>query len=364
MDTELSTKLEKLQALLVRRGLNAVLLQDIANFAWLTGGAASYINIAKDQGEAGLLITPSNRYLITNNIEAPRLQQEEMLESKGWEFVISPWYNTVDPIPRLTQGLRLGTDGHYPGDEDLSGDLACLRTDLLPEEQKRFRMLCQGCAQAMETTVACVKPGMQEFEIAAMLAEQTQRRGILPVVNLIATDERVYAYRHPLPTTKVLNRYAMLVLCGRQHGLIASITRLVHFGVMPRDLRSKVEAVAEIDAALIAATRPGRTLGEVFRTAQAKYAQLGYSDEWQMHHQGGPVGYNPRELIATTGAELVVKAGQAYAWNPSITGTKSEDSILVGDYGNDILTEIPGWPTRQIEIDGQRILRPVTLEVD
>jgi Xaa-Pro aminopeptidase len=364
MDAELEAKLAKIQVLLSERALDALLIQNVTNFAWITGGASSYVNTADNLGTASLLITPSRRYLITNNIEAPRLRQEEALDCQGWEFKISPWYEAVDTTAQLAHGLRLGADCHYPGAQDLSADLIRLRTDLLPEEQDRFRELCQGCAQAMQATVASLKPGMTEFEIAAILGEQAQRRELLPVVNLIATDERVYAYRHPLPTAKKLDRYAMLVLCGRKHGLVASLTRLVHFGAMPVDLCRKAQAVAEIDAALITATRPGRSLGEIFQIAQAKYAQLGFPDEWRLHHQGGPAGYLPREAFATPGSELVVKIGQVYAWNPSLTGTKSEDSIIVEKDGVDILTEIHGWPNLSIEVDGQCVPRPATLVLD
>jgi len=363
MNTELDAKLSQIQALLSERALDALLVQTVANFAWVTGGAASYVNIAQDLGLASLLITPTGRYLITNNIEAPRLRREEALEEQGWEFEIFPWYGAVDPIAHLTRGLRLGTDGHYPGAQDLSAELIRLRADLLPTEQKRFREVCQGCAQAMRATVDGLKPGMSEYEIAAILGEQAQRRELLPIVNLIATDERVYAFRHPLPTAKKLERYAMLVLCGRKYGLVASITRLVHFGAMPADLRRKAEAVAQIDAAFIAATRPGRTLGEIFQIAQSEYARLGYPAEWQLHHQGGLAGYRSREAVAVPGSDLMVKTGQVYAWNPSITGTKSEDSILVKTDGADILTEIPGWPAISIDVNRQRIPRPAILEI-
>ena len=50
---------------------------------------------------------------------------------------------------------------------------------------------------------------------------------------------------------------------------MASITRLVHFGPLPAELRRKAEAVAAIDAAMLAATVPGVTLGAVFAQAQA-----------------------------------------------------------------------------------------------
>jgi antitoxin VapB len=57
-----------------------------------------------------------------------------------------------------------------------------------------------------------------------------------------------------------------------------------------------------------------------------------------------------------------VGALQAYAWNPSITGTKSEDTMLVGDDGNEVITAMPGWPTIELKLDGKTIQRPAILE--
>lgn len=359
---ELETKLSKIQTLLTESKLDALLLQRVSNFAWATCGSSSYVNTADDQGVASLLITLSARYLVTNNIEAPHFRQEEELENQGWEFVVNPWHLADETIDKFTKGLRLGADGLYPGAEDVSSELARLRIDLLPEEQERFKVVCTGCAKAMDQAIHQLKPGMTEFEIAALLGKETQQLGILPVVNLIATDDRIFAYRHPLPTAKKLDRYAMLVLCGRKYGLVSSLTRLVHFGTLPDDLQHKAKAVAEIDASFIASTRPGQSLGHIFKQAQAKYAELGYADEWQLHHQGGPAGYNPREAVATPDSDTLVATGQVYAWNPSITGTKSEDTILVKADGAEIMTEIADWPMLRFEIDNQKISRPAILE--
>ena len=135
------------------------------------------------------------------------------------------------------------------------------------------------------------------------------------------------------------------------------------FGPLPTDLHRKAEAVAQIDAAMIAATRPGQTLGDVFAVAVETYWATGYGDEWRLHHQGGPAGYEPRESVVTPGSTDPVLAGQAYAWNPSITGTKSEDTILVGEHGNEVLTSIPGWPMLELSADGLILPRPAVLEV-
>lgn len=363
MSSELETKLSKINDILSTHNLGALLVQRVENFAWLTGGAASYVNTADNVGAASLLIMPSGRYLLTNNIEAARLQAKEKLDDQSWEFVISDWYQAADEISRLTKGLKLGTDGIYAGGIDVNAALTPLRMTLSPEEQERFRGLSKLCAQAMDTAIRKVKPGMTEFEIAALLNAETQDRGVLPIVNLIATDQRIYEFRHPLPTDKMLDKYAMMVLCGRQYGLVCSITRLVHFGAMPEALTRKAQAVAEINAAMIAATRPGSTLGQIFRLTQAKYAETGFENEWQLHHQGGPAAFLPREGVATPNSEIMVTEGQAYAWNPSITGTKSEDTILVGADGNEIMSAIPDWPMIEVDVEGQIIMRPATLEI-
>ena len=362
MSNELETKLTRILDLLTEKNLDALLLQGVDNFAWATCGAASYINTADSQGVGSLLITSEKRYLITNNIEAPRFQQEEELDAQGWEFVVSPWYKPDETINGLSTGMRLGADGAYPGATNLREALTLLRIDLLPEEGERFKKVSQGCASAMQQAIQRVEPGMTEYKIASLLNEETQQRGILPVVNLIATDERIYSYRHPLPTGKKLDKYAMLVLCGRKYGLVCSLTRLVHFGSLPDELRRKSEAVAAVDAAFIAATQPGATLSEIFHQTQTKYAEVGFADEWQLHHQGGPAGYNPREAIATPSSQLTVAVGQVYAWNPSITGTKSEDTILVTEDGFEIMTEIAGWPMFSIDVAGLKIPRPTILE--
>ena len=361
--TEFDQKQDRIQALLAQHELKALLLQHVSSFAWATCGAASYVNTATTSGEAALLIAPAGRYLITNNIEATRLEKEEKLKSQGWTFRVGPWYRTQDTVAALTQGLRLGADGPYPGATDLSGDLARLRANLTPEEGERFRVLGRLCAEAMDGAARAIRPGQTEYQIAGSLAHEAERRGAQVVVNLVATDERIFNFRHPLPTGKKLECYAMLVLCGRRQGLVCSVTRLVHFGRLPDDLRRKAEAVARIDGTFIAATRPGQTLGAILQRATAVYAETGFSAEWTLHHQGGPAGYEPREYLATPDSADTVSLGQVYAWNPSITGTKSEDTILVGEAGNEVLTAIENWPTLPVTAEGQNYARPAILEV-
>ncbi len=362
--SEHAVKLTRVRQLAEAYGLDGILLQRVSSVAWATCGAAPYVNLASSEAVITLLVTRNAQHLFTNNIEATRLQQEEQLEAQGWEFHIAPWFESNPALEKLTRGLKLGADGPYPDALNLSQEIARLRANLTPEEGERFRTLGRLCAEAMEATAWSLWPGQTEEAIAASLACEGERRGVQVIVNLVATDERVFRYRHPLPTTKKLDRYAMLVMCGRKQGLVCSLTRLVHFGPPSAEIRQKAEAVARVDAALIAATRPGRSLRELFALAQQEYANTGYPDEWKLHHQGGPAGYEPREYVATPTSQEVVSVGQVFAWNPSISGTKSEDTILVGQAENEILTTIAGWPVRTVEVNGLTLERPEILVLD
>lgn len=359
---EFETKQARIRALLDRHQLDAVLLNRVSSFAWATCGGDPHINTADSRGVGSLWITRDARYLVTTNIEAPRFEREELVAAQGWKFHVTPWYR-ANGVSELARGKKYGADEPTAGAEDLSAEMSLVRAALTPEEGERIRALGKICASAMEAALRRVRPGMSEFELAAHLAYETQARGAEPIVNLIATDERIFNFRHPIPKAKNLERYAMLILCGRKWGLVCSITRLLYFGQLPDELRRKAEATAKIDATIIGATRPGKMLGEIFERAAQAYADAGYPDEWQLHHQGGLAGYEPREVFATPTAAQTVATGQAYAWNPSITGSKSEDTILVGENENEVITAIPGEPTMTFHTDGQTINRPKIVEV-
>lgn len=358
---ELATKLARVRALMDEHGVATLWLRRVENVGWITGGVDVAVNTAAAFGVASVVITRDACTLWTDTIEAPRLRAEDRLEERGFAFHVAPWYAPGERPP----GDPLAVDAPLPGAVDLSGPLTALRARLLPVEQDRFRTLAVNCADAMQRAALRVSPGMSEAEAAAALSYETRRYNINPIVVLVAADERVYHVRHPLPTAKIIDRYAMLVLCGRQHGLVCSVTRLVHFGALPDDLRRKMDACAEVDAAMLVASQPGATLGEIFRVTQDAYARAGFDGEWKLHHQGGVAGYTAREVLATPDEPLTLETGMICAWNPSITGTKSEDSVLVRASGQapEVLTAMYGWPTRTVTVDGHALERPLIMEV-
>ena len=155
----------------------------------------------------------------------------------------------------------------------------------------------------------------------------------------------------------------MVVAGAKKWGLILSATRIVHFGEVPAELRKKHDAVMRVDAEFIAHTRPGASVDFIFCKGMEAYAQAGFPDEWQQHHQGGATGYAGRDYRAKEGSKEVVQPNQAFAWNPSISGTKCEDTIIALPDETEIISAYGNWPMKPIEVESMIVPREDILEL-
>jgi Xaa-Pro aminopeptidase len=237
------------------------------------------------------------------------------------------------------------------------GEIAELRFSLIEPEMERYRKVGRYTEESIRTVCKLLKPGLTEDAIAGMLAEELYSRGVTPVVLLIAADERMEKFRHPINTDKRVEKSVMVVCCGRKWGLVVSCTRIVHFGELPSELRRKHDAVLKVDTALNLSTRVGEEIGSVVKKGIETYKEVEFDEEWKLHHQGGPTGYSPREFRAMPDERRTVLPNQAFAWNPSIAGTKSEDTILVTDEGIEFLSLSLDWPMVEVEYRGEVVQR-------
>src|SRR5512143_3205666 len=164
--SEFELKLRRIDELLNHHSLNALLLRQSASFAWATCGADSSVNIADRYCDASILIAPHGRYILTTNIEAARLHEEQHLADQQWEYRVAAWHSPDGIVSELAQGLELGADCEFPGAVDLSGEVSRMRAMLLPEEIERFRAVCRAASEAMDAAIMTVRPGLTELQIA------------------------------------------------------------------------------------------------------------------------------------------------------------------------------------------------------
>jgi Xaa-Pro aminopeptidase len=361
---EIQEKERRVREFLKVRGLRALLLKRQANFSWMTGGGLNAVMIATELGGASLLITEKGKYVITNNIEAPRMAEEERLEEQGYRIRSFPWQEDreVSLVRKIVGKGPVGCDWPFPDAVLVVEDVARLRYSLTAEEAVRYRWLGGRVSEALERTMIAVKKGEKESEVAGRLCRELWKERIDPMGMMSAADERISRFRHPIPTEKKVKKFLMVSVNARKGGLIVCLTRFVHFGKVPRKLRQQYEANVFIDCAFMAASRPGVPAREVLRKGIEAYTSKGYPEEWKRHHQGGSIGYNPRDYRVHFGTSDLIQENQAFCWNPTITGTKSEDTILATSQGMEMITRPILYPTLSVEAEGISFLRPDILE--
>ncbi|MCA1619262.1 MAG: M24 family metallopeptidase [Acidobacteria bacterium] len=264
----------------------------------------------------------------------------------------------------LEGGPGLGSDlPAGPGVRVVEGAVARCRYRLTPPELERFRQLGRDAGEVVGAFAKSLEPGETELEVARRLNDALSSRGLHSVVTLVAADERLSKFRHPVPTSRRWERVLMLVTCARRGGLIASLTRIVCAGGASDELRRRTRSVARVNARLLAATKPGAVGSELFSTVAAAYAEEGFAGEERLHHQGGACGYRTRDWVAHPASAETVQPGQAFAWNPSITGSKAEETCVASADGVEILTNTPGWPQIPVRFDGSEYHSPDVLEL-
>jgi len=357
---EVEAKLGALRELLDERGLSAAVLQGTDGVAWVTGGLTNRIEAGNPASAAWAVVTEGSAHLVTTNVELPRLAAEGALEP--FELHGVDWF---EPGGFLCAAAELaGAPPELVGGlgAELDDDLVELRLALVPAEQARLAAVAADAARALEDAVRRWTPGELDLDVQARVAEALERSGMFGACLIVGGDDRVERFRHPLAAGRPVHRLLMAVVVAERHGLHAAATRFGSAGPLADSVRSAVRAAAQVERAVLDASRPGTAYGDVLRALAAAYAAAGRPDEWRHHYQGGPVGYRQREFeLVPSQADsrwftLPVAAGTAVAWNPSVGGGgKCEDTYLVTGDGLRRLTDTADWPLA----DG----RPVPLDI-
>lgn len=347
---ELETKLRLARAALADGGFGAARLRGLDWFAWATCGGSAAVLLAAETGVAEVLVTPSAAWVLTDEIEAARLQAEELPAAlpvharRWWDLAATERF-----VGEAAAGAPVASDRPLPGEAPLPAAFSALRSALLPAEIARYREVARAAAEAVTDVLAAARPEWTGLALAGAAAEALWARGLHPALTLTAGERRLPVFRHPTPSDEPLGARAMLVVCARGRGLYANLTRFVAFRPPTPEEARLASDVARIEAAALGVSRPGATTGEVFDTLVRAYAAAGHAGEEARHHQGGPCGYLSRDAIARPGATLRLAAGGAVAWNPSLRGAKIEDTVLVGSDGLEVLSVDPRWPSSTVE---------------
>lgn len=363
---EVRIKLERVRDFLKENNLSAMLIKKQPNFSWITAGGVNFVGMATEMGVTSVLVTERDAFVIANRIEARRMREEEV-KDVGFEVLEYEWYEDkeMEIVRRIAGDKSVGCDVVLPGTQFVENTFKRLRYELTEGEISRYLFLGESLSRIVEEVLMKeVKPGQTEIEVAGKVSAKLWKEGIEPIAFMISSDDRVRSYRHPISKNKKIENLLMASINARYKGLITTITRMAYFGRIPESLVRQYRDNVEIECIMIAKTRIGEEMRIPVLTAIEEYEKRGYKDEWKLHHQGGAMGYYPREIRVTPHTTERVLRNQAFCWNPSISGTKSEDGFIVTEKGPIMITKPITFPTLKIEVEGLTFIKPDILMID
>lgn len=359
---EIQEKLRRVRALMEESGYGAVILSANENFFWLSGGKCAFVD-KSGPAASKLLVTKEKCYAVCNSSERYRVMEEELTDG-DFELISYLWHeDEAEVLKPYLEGKKAASDNGCWG-ADIGCEIQKLRYVLTEEEIERFREIGPEAAGILEAACRMIQKGETEFEIAGRVTGMLMAKGYQVPVCLVAADERLKKYRHPIPTMNRVEKYVMTAICAQKYGLTVSATRIVSFGEPDEDKKKRLHAVLKADAAYILSTVPGARAKDVLEAGKAVYEQEGYGEDFHLHHQGGALGYPTRDYCTNFGCTEIVHKWQGFSWNPTIAGVKAEDTFLVTDEGPEIISHTGSWVYENVEYNGVHILRPGILVND
>ena len=346
--------LNAVQAIRATSASRPLLLTSPGSVNWRSGGLSDPIDVTASSDPVWTLDCDQGSALITNSIEAPRLESDFRVRELGWEILTTPWYDADGPLKVACSFSGVGpeqllSDVDSIG-ENVRDEVIRARLTLSPMEIEELRELGGVVGAALGAGMDSWRPGVsRDFEIAGVISEYLEAHGAKAVCLIVGGDERLRSFRHPLAIGDVVSEALMAVVVAKRAGLHVAATRT---GVTsPADqIVSLMKELATVNDAVLSASGDGGTWGQTLEALAQGYSQIGRPNAWREHWQGGPIGFEQREFeLSPTQSDATFwtvprKKHTAVAWNPSIAGgAKFEDTYLIEE-GLELISATPGWP--------------------
>lgn len=347
-----TNRLERVIALLAKTDAEGVLFFDLKNIRYLVGFTGS---------DGALLITPSGaqllvdgRYATQAKNEAPAArvaQYQDKTEGIAALLAEGGYRRVAFEAAALSHDLFLKLqerNGTVAFKALRLEDLAGLRAVKDLTEIGRIKEAAALAARAFQATLAIIKPGLRERDVALELDYRMRIHGAEePAFQTIAASGPNSAMPHARPGERVIEQDDVLIIDwgAVYNGYRSDETCTLVVGKAPADFTCAYNLVREAHDRAIASIRPGVSTAEVDRQAREWIVQGGMGDLFS-HGTGHGVGLDIHEsprLAANT--DGILQAGMVVTVEPGVYlpgrwGIRIEDLVLVTEDGCDILSGV------------------------
>lgn len=214
------------------------------------------------------------------------------------------------------------------------------------DELRRIRDAVETAEHALGLTIAQIKVGMTELEIAGLLEASLRQSGSdgFPFPSIVASGPNA-ALPHARPTSRAIARgdFLLVDFGARAGGYCSDITRTFVVGPASTDQREVHDVVRLANERAVRAVRPGMLGRDADGVARGYIQDRGFGELFG-HSLGHGIGLEVHEaprLAKTADAPLVegaVVTVEPGIYRPGWGGVRIEDDVHLGAAGAQVLT--------------------------
>lgn len=348
------TSLQKLRNKMSAESVEAVLVTDLANVAWLTefSGSAGMVLAGK---ESACFLT-DGRYTAQASVEVrdmpvrvynPPVRQIDFVAQNARDLGVSKIGFESENVTFATYQDWKGAFGEIEL-IPLNAFVSPLRMVKNASEIERLEQVCGIADAAFAHVLPSIQPGVREYDVMLELELFFRRQGAASAFDIIVASGARSALPHGRATEKVIEEGDLVTLDfgAKKDGLNSDITRTVMVGEPTARQREIYELVLKAEVACIEAIRPGMAAKDLDAIARNIFAQSGVSENFT-HSLGHGLGRLVHDYgrLATSSTDTI-EEGQVWTIEPGVYfdgwgGVRIEDDVVVTAEGARVLTKSP-----------------------
>ena len=357
------TRFTRMQAAMTAAGIDVTVLVPGTNLRYLSGiGFSTKLRLA-------CLLIPQrgSAHMVLPTMEAPRAQA-----AAQFPLDVHPWDDGDGPAAALEAAFTaLGSaprtiavehttmrvfelravEATIPQAHIVNADpiIAALRMQKAPDEQAAMRRAIDVAESTLAATIAAIKIGMTELEVAADWEQRIRAAGSIPSFDIAVGSGPNGASPHHTNGDRKLQSGDLVVIDGGAivDGYVSDITRTIGVGTLSARAQLVYQTVLTAnEAGRIAAQQPGATGDAVDRAARAVIDAAGFGPFF-IHRTGHGLGIDVHEPpFMVAGDTNPILDGMTFTVEPGIYlpgefGVRIEDMVIRSGDGAQTMTSFP-----------------------
>lgn len=355
-------RIERVRAMLVDQMLDAIIVRDTSDLAWLTGFEDVF-----DGEQAHVAIITRDLCVLHTDSRYVTAMRERSQDEGAWsidaakereeEFVA----RTLNELKLKSGRIAINSSmplGLYRKYSDLlpnarfkerADDVLKLRAVKDANELALMREAQAIASLAFEETLGRLEPGMTERELSLELEFNMKRHGAseLAFPNIVASGPNS-AKPHAMPGDRVIERgdFVVFDFGARAYGYCSDTTRTVCMGEPDADQLHIYDAVLSAHRAVARALEPGVTGARMHELAEEVLADAGFAG-MMGHSLGHGVGIDVHELPALSPrnekplVEGNVVTNEPGVYVPGFAGVRIENCGVITANGFESFCDLP-----------------------